>query len=68
MWTPRYAFGEPLQLRALLAELERTDTFFVFAEPVNLAEVAAHAHWSRVPIALTCARSVALYRCRTMLK
>ena len=27
------------QLRALLSELERTDTFFVFAEPVNPAEV-----------------------------
>lgn len=27
------------QLRALLAELERTDTYFVFAEPVNTEEV-----------------------------
>jgi len=26
------------QLRALLAELERTDTYFVFAEPVNTEE------------------------------
>jgi len=37
------------QLRALLAELERTDTYFVFAEPVNTEEVYSckgQGYWS----------------------